>query len=101
MARNIKQIKAVIRVYKQTGSYTQTAKIFKLPYSCIWKKVNNYYNTGRKGREKKYIGKERCDICRVRTEVLHHIDFDNTNDKDDNLQPLCMKCHKLIHSVRG
>ena len=50
----------------------------------------------------------RCECCGL-TEWLnqpiklevHHIDGDNTNNQDDNLQLLCPNCHAQTDSYRG
>jgi len=42
----------------------------------------------------------KCDECGYNfIEVLevHHVDFDHSNDRLDNLQILCPNCHREIH----
>lgn len=59
--------------------------------------VCNYWNVGRKGREDKYVDFKDCEICGNKAVHLHHKDFNNANDSNENLQPLCSPCHKKLH----
>lgn len=51
-------------------------------------------------REKCLEAKGRvCDICESDEDIeVHHIDGDRTNDRLENLIPLCAKHHKEIHN---
>lgn len=42
---------------------------------------------------------DNCPICGVVAQKLevHHVDKDNTNNSLDNLIPVCVPCHKLLH----
>ncbi len=64
-------------------------------YVC--KVVNNYWNGGRKGREDKYVGFDKCELCSAQARHLHHKDFNNANDDKSNLQPVCTRCHGRLH----
>jgi len=41
-----------------------------------------------------------CEICKITEKLcVHHKDEDRTNNKEDNLQTLCRRCHALTHNV--
>lgn len=44
-----------------------------------------------------------CSICgepyKPRMIHIHHIDTDHNNNDPDNLVPLCVRCHKLVHEL--
>jgi|SRR3989304_9856259 len=61
----------------------------------------NYKNIGRGGREIKYKNWGKCKDCNEKeAELLHHKDFDNSNDDIKNLIRLCGDCHYLRHTFR-
>jgi len=33
--------------------------------------------------------------------LVHHIDRDRTNNADDNLMSMCIKCHETLHHEAG
>lgn len=41
--------------------------------------------------------KGKCQICRKKAQVVHHIDESLDNHSLDNLLALCSCCHKTIH----
>lgn len=63
----------------------------------------------RSSSEWRRIRKERmkqfCNICPITLEIedlhVHHIDFDTTNNEEDNLIPLWTPYHTLIHARAG
>lgn len=47
--------------------------------------------------------KMKCEMCGFVPEApcqmdVHHIDWDHSNNKPDNLQVLCANCHRLEHA---
>ena len=46
-----------------------------------------------------FIYDYKCQLCSFisRTNDVHHIDCNNSNNSLFNLIPLCKNCHKLVH----
>lgn len=43
---------------------------------------------------------KKCKLCGIednRVLAVHHIDYDHSNNKIDNLAYLCHNCHQLVH----
>jgi len=92
----------ILEIYKNLWSYTTTGKLVGLSRQRIHQIVAEYKNTGSKGRKQKYLWfnftHTTCYLCRkTKVSILHHIDFNNSNDKISNLIPLCKKCHIKVH----
>lgn len=88
-------------VYLQNKSYAITGRIFDLTRQRIHQIVKDYKNIGTQNRQEKYdkklVGKK-CYICKKLSAILlHHKDFNNKNDKLNNLIPCCKDCHVLLH----
>ena len=48
-------------------------------------------------RARKFIGTS-CDVCSVSSSlVIHHADQDIRNNRPENLQTLCARCHNAHH----
>ncbi len=46
------------------------------------------------------ILENKCKQCGNKTKLhLHHKDYEHTNNKLDNVELLCKKCHYQLHSV--
>ena len=44
------------------------------------------------------VKKEECKLCQVTTRLeIHHKDFDHYNNDPDNLEVLCVTCHRRLH----
>ena len=41
--------------------------------------------------------KGKCEICKQKAQVVHHIDESSDNHSIDNLLAVCSKCHKCLH----
>lgn len=41
-----------------------------------------------------------CELCNEKAVLVHHKDFSTKNDSPENLQTLCRRCHKQIHSAK-
>jgi len=39
----------------------------------------------------------KCQICKEKAQLVHHIDKDNSNNNPNNLVSLCNKCHLKLH----
>lgn len=39
-----------------------------------------------------------CELCGKRKVELHHRDYNNSNTDISNIQPLCKKCHYMVHT---
>lgn len=59
---------------------------------------NNYQPLGSILQKYKYT----CVNCGVQNEQLwvHHIDGNRKNNQENNLVPLCMRCHRAGHTGR-
>jgi len=43
---------------------------------------------------------EKCRICKSVFDIeIHHINADRSNNELDNLVPLCVSCHQMVHKV--
>lgn len=90
----------VFRLYGIYNSQTKVANIMGVTHQRVHQIVKNYHNSGTIPRRKnlyKLAWKDLCFICNKKTKVLHHGDFDNTNDTIENLVPLCDYCHNQVH----
>ena len=45
--------------------------------------------------------KGRCAVCGGVAAIVHHNDFAINNHAIENLTPLCIKCHKVVHANEG
>ena len=43
------------------------------------------------------IRKELCEICGKKSENIHHIDGNSSNNKQENLLSVCHRCHMDLH----
>ena len=41
-----------------------------------------------------------CMVCENESEEVHHINFNDSDNREENLMTLCKKCHKGIHKLR-
>lgn len=100
---DIKKQESIKVLYSIYHSYTIVAEKVKLSKQRIHQIVKNYHNFGYQGREKLYrkTWKPICELCNNKTKVLHHKDFDNTNDTIENLQSLCGKHHAQAHKAHN
>ena|SRR3989339_1064392 len=57
----------------------------------------NYYEMIKNKKLKTYLVHGKCEICGSKGYEIHHIDFSKNNHSLDNLQLLCIACHKQIH----
>lgn len=39
-----------------------------------------------------------CSKCNKKADLLHHIDKDKFNNKEENLMPSCFSCHTTMHN---
>lgn len=88
-------------LYKQGYSMAEVARELKTSRQRIHQIVKNYKNTGKLNRKDKYRNFGKCNRCTKTAVVLHHKDFDNSNDKINNLEPLCSSCHIETHLDRN
>lgn len=91
---------AVKTLYFITRSYAATAEMLGISRQRVHAIVENYKNTGRKGRQELYnkAWKDICEGCNKNpSSHLHHRDHNNENDEVENLISLCTKCHRLLH----
>ena len=93
--------KGIIKeLYGQGWGHTEIASVVGVSRQRIFQIIKGYKNTGKQGRLKKYRNFGECRNCGDTSTVLHHKDFNNLNDKPDNLIPLCTKCHIKEHKGR-
>jgi 5-methylcytosine-specific restriction endonuclease McrA len=87
--------------YRELRSYAAVARLFGISRQRVHQLAKDYKNTGRLKRKEKYKSlPKKCPICKsFKTEVLHHIDGNNSNDTTENLLGLCKKCHVEVHKV--
>ncbi len=49
---------------------------------------------------REYVTKEKCANCySTKFLLVHHIDFDRTDNDPQNLKVLCKSCHQTIHDA--
>lgn len=66
-------------------------------------KNHPFYKNGKSRNQKLYrglilTGNDSCQLCGKKGRlVVHHIDKNHLNNKKNNLQILCYKCHSIIH----
>lgn len=66
----------------------------------VWDGRTKKFQDGKDELKKQGITK--CQKCFTKDWVeTHHIDFDFLNNDIENLQPVCRKCHKLLHRENG
>lgn len=90
--------KVAIELYKQGYSYREIGEQFKVSKQRVHQVVKNYSHFGKRSRFKKYRNFGKCNECDEISVVLHHKDYDNSNDSIENLQPLCMVHHLQKHT---
>lgn len=84
-------------MYKNGKSYSEIGRILGVSRQRVHQVIKNYKNIGKKNRESFYEKFDKCKICCNPAIALHHIDKDNTNDKPENLIPVCKDCHYKLH----
>jgi 5-methylcytosine-specific restriction endonuclease McrA len=77
--------------YLKRTKWIKDRAIFLKKYLDVWKKESgeNSHN---------------CVVCgesMVNTLHIHHLDGDHTNNKAENLTPLCGSCHIIIHKAKS
>lgn len=85
-------------LYSAGMNISEIAIELKTHRSYIYQIVTNRSNIGRKGREDKYIGFDKCERCGGKAQHLHHKDLNNANDDKANLEAVCIPCHQKIHA---
>lgn len=58
----------------------------------------NHYKMKLARIEKFKLANGKCEICKKKANVIHHIDESKTNHNLDNLIVLCHSCHWVIHT---
>jgi hypothetical protein len=93
----------IVDTFTKTKSYAATGRLVGLSKQRVHQIIAHYYNHGRHTRKEKYrkqLDGKKCAVCKkLPATILHHRDFHNTNDKVENLQPVCKDCHNLLHRV--
>jgi predicted DNA-binding protein YlxM (UPF0122 family) len=88
-------------MYQHNQTYASIARTLGVSRQRIHQIIKNYHNLGKKDREKKYKNFDICLVCKIKKAIyFHHIDFDNTNDSEKNLLPICKICHSKLHARR-
>ncbi len=50
----------------------------------------------------RHIAAKRCEVCDSRKQVQrHHRDGDRSNNRAENVQVLCQRCHAAVHVAAG
>lgn len=62
-------------------------------------KYKDHYTLKRNRLEALKKAKYKCSICGVRANYTHHIDGSKDNHIQENLMPVCAKCHIRIHRI--
>ena len=92
------------------GSYSWRVRTGKIKNPGVgsggnqWGTDNHMYKTGIGTFQKvaKAAYGEICNRCKSTDKiVVHHIDEDRKNNKVDNLEVLCKKCHQEHHCIRN
>lgn len=92
---------------KEKGlSYQAIADLFKISRSRVHQVISGY-NSGKLTYRKNIFTRDnyQCqwkELCKgkdvlVKNLIIHHIDFDDENNKPNNLITLCKKCHSKFH----
>jgi transposase len=88
-----------IELYQQGFTYEYIGEELGVSKQRIHQLIKDYKNMGRRGREGKYRNIGVCQECKTnKAEVLHHKDFNNSNDSEENLEKLCRGCHIKRHT---
>ena len=86
-------------LYQRGKGYSELGRMFGISRQRVHQVINHYIMHGRQGRAEKYektFG--RCARCgSTKKPILHHVDFDNSNDSAENLLCLCTTCHVAVH----
>lgn len=56
------------------------------------------HNNAKRNR-KKYGKPEVCEMCGRKGQVWHHINEDTSDNRRENLMPLCRSCHGKHHRI--
>ena len=106
MVRDIKRKEEMKRLKSQGLSYGKIAEIYKLSRARIHQIISGYKQKNLGYRKDILIRDNyKCqwgEVCggkkiAHKSLVVHHIDFDNENEKASNLITLCRKCHSSFH----
>lgn len=58
-------------------------------------------NSGRKQAQRKYLATS-CDVCGGKRSLhRHHLNGDACDNRQENIQILCRRCHEHTHKVIG
>lgn len=100
MRENIEDIK---KLYDSGKTYQQIADVYNVSKQRIHQVLKNY-TTFRNQSIKKKMGIENCQICNISSDYsslnLHHKDGNSSNNNTGNLQVVCARCHRIIHSSK-
>lgn len=87
---------------KRYGEKLESMSVWKKRKFCSLSCANSRKDVGRQGwlsRARKLRGPA-CDGCQRATRLqVHHADGNMTNLKPENLQTLCITCHKFLHDT--
>lgn len=93
---NLAQIKVL---YKQGFTIRSLSLNFQIPYATLYRALMGRIDRSRaEWASKKKSG---CYFCRrksiQRSNIIHHIDCDRSNNSHKNLVELCPSCHRRLH----
>lgn len=62
-------------------------------------KNKSYYTAEFKVKRLVLLKNGKCFMCARKAELVHHVDFDKMNNKDNNLATMCNSCHTTLHNI--
>ena len=79
----------------------------KISFNLIKENYSLYTNSlhWKDKRNKIILERKKCELCGVPTNegkifILHHLTYENIlEDKEEDLQLLCLDCHKAVHEI--
>ena len=89
---------------QQRYTYTQIGEKFNISKQRVHQIMKNYKTLSASKDERLLrtnLLKHGCSLCPNKSINIHHIDKNSNNNSENNLLPLCRKCHYGIHTQKN
>jgi hypothetical protein len=89
--------KLIFQLYKRRHTQAEIARTMGVTRQRIHQILRNYQSGGTNTKWRIKMLENDCQICYDKAVILHHIDHNSHNNSENNLLPVCCRCHIELH----